>query len=151
MFSFVRLFGSTPDGCRGWPSLQAGRCEVLMRLLEAFQRESWHQRKESAKKAVHHWREEIWDAVASSGLYRQTPLPFWRAMEGCIAIGSLATAVHWFVSVTLHEPITCSYNCVIEIGFSWRGKKVFSHTNIVISTQYEWNIERELPFGICAL
>ncbi len=34
----VSLFGSTPDGCRGWPSLQAGHCEVLIRLLEAFQR-----------------------------------------------------------------------------------------------------------------
>ncbi len=33
----VRLFGSTPDGCRGWPSLQAGRFEVLIQLLEAFQ------------------------------------------------------------------------------------------------------------------
>ncbi len=41
--------------------------------------------------------EEIWDAVASSGLYSQTPLPFWRAMADCIAIGSLATAVDWFV------------------------------------------------------
>ncbi len=40
--------------------------------------------------------------------------------------GSLATAVHWFVSFTLHEPITCNYNCVIEKGFSWRGKKGFS-------------------------
>ncbi len=54
--------------------------------------------------------EEIWDAVASSGLYSQTSLPFWWAMVGCIAIGSLATAVDWFVSFTLHEPITCSYN-----------------------------------------
>ncbi len=33
----VRLFGSMPDGCRGWPSLRAGCCEILMRLLEAFQ------------------------------------------------------------------------------------------------------------------
>ncbi len=24
----------------------------------------------------------------------------------------------WFVSFTLHEPIMCSYNCVIEKGFS---------------------------------
>ncbi len=42
----------------------------------------------------------------------------------------------------LHEPITCSYT-VIEIGFSWRGKKGFSHTKRRYSTQYEWNIERE--------
>ncbi len=58
----MRLFGSTPDGCRGWPSLQIGRCEVLIRLLEAFQRRI----SASAKKWVHHWREEIWDVVAGS-------------------------------------------------------------------------------------
>ncbi len=34
----VRLFRLTSDSCRGWPSLQAGCCEVLIRLLEAFQR-----------------------------------------------------------------------------------------------------------------
>ncbi len=62
---------------------------------------------ESAKKGVHCRREEIWDAVPGRGL-------FWRAMAGCIA-----TAVHWFVFFTLHEPITCSYNCVIEKGFSF--------------------------------
>ncbi len=30
-------------------------------------------------------------------LYSQTPLPFWRAMAGWIAIGSLATTVDWFI------------------------------------------------------
>ncbi len=64
--------------------------------------------------------EEIWNVVASSGLYSQTPHPFWWVMAGCIAIGSLATTVDWLVSFTLHEPITCSSNCVIEKGFSWR-------------------------------
>ncbi len=63
--------------------------------------------------------EDIWDAVSGSWLYSQMPLPFWQAMAGCIAIGSFATA---------HKPITCSYNCVIEIGFSWRGKNIFSHS-----------------------
>ncbi len=72
--------------------------------------------------------EEIWDAVVGSCLYSQTPLQFWRVMAGCIAIGLLATAVHWFVFFILHEPIMCSYNCMIEICFSWRGKTIFSHT-----------------------
>ncbi len=31
----------------------------------------------------------------------------------------------WFVSFTLHEPITCSYNCVIEKGFSEGEKNDF--------------------------
>ncbi len=51
----VRLFGSTPDGCRGWQSPQAGYCEVLIRLFEAFQRRI----PASAKKRVRRWREEI--------------------------------------------------------------------------------------------
>ncbi len=72
--------------------------------------------------------EEIWDAVVGSCLYSQTPLQFWRVMAGCIAIGLLATAVHWFVFFILHEPIMCSYNCMIEICFSWRGKTFFSQT-----------------------
>ncbi len=33
----------------------------------------------------------------SSWLYSQMPLPFWRAMAGCLAIGSRTTAVHWFI------------------------------------------------------
>ncbi len=33
----------------------------------------------------------------SSWLYSQTPLPCWQTMAGFIAIGSLATAVYWFV------------------------------------------------------
>ncbi len=43
----------------------------------------------------------------------------------CIAIGSLATAADWFISFTLHEPITCSYNCVIEKGFIEGEKRDF--------------------------
>ncbi len=46
-------------------------------------------------------------------------------MVGCIAIGSLATAVEWFVSFTLHKPIMCSYNCVIEKDFSEEEKRDF--------------------------
>ncbi len=52
-----------------------------------------------------------------SWLYRQMPLPFWRAMAGCIAIGSRATAAHW--------------------------KKYLFPYKRQYSTQYEWNIERE--------
>ncbi len=76
--------------------------------------------------------EEIWDAVAGSGSYSQTSLPFWRDMTGCIAIGSLATAVDWLVSFTLHEPITCSYICVIEKGFSEGEKRDFSILTVFI-------------------
>ncbi len=82
---------SPAEGCRGWQSPQAGYCEVLIRLFEAFQRRI----PASAKKRVRRWREEIGDVVAGSGLYSQTPLPFWRAMAGCIAIGSLATITAW--------------------------------------------------------
>ncbi len=80
---------------------------------------------ESAKKGLLRWREEIWDTVAGGELYSQKSLPFWQAMAGCIAIGSIATAVDWLVSFTLHEPITCSYNCVIEKGFSEGEKRDF--------------------------
>ncbi len=60
MCSLVMRFGSMQDGCRGWPSLQDGRCErVPIRLLEAFQ---WRI-PASAKNGVRRWREEIWDAV----------------------------------------------------------------------------------------
>ncbi len=41
----------------------------------------------------------------SSWLYSQAPLLIWRAMAGCIAIGSRATVVHWLVFLILHEPI----------------------------------------------
>ncbi len=41
----------------------------------------------------------------SSWLYSQMPLLFCRAIKGCIAIGSRATALHWFVFLILHEPI----------------------------------------------
>ncbi len=37
-------------------------------------------------------------------------------------LGGLWMLSHFFI---LHEPITCSYNCVIQIGFSWRGKIIF--------------------------
>ncbi len=53
-------------------------------------------------------------------------------MAGCIAIGSLATAVVWFVSFTLHEPITCSYNCVIEKGFSEGEKRDFPILTVLV-------------------
>ncbi len=116
-------------------SLQDSRCENRLRRFNGGSRRQQRVSKESSSLKRRNLR---------CGLYSQTPLPFWRAMAGCIAIGSLATALDWFVSFTLNEPITCSYNCVIEKGFSWRGKKVFSHTHIDILTQYEWNIERDL-------
>ncbi len=63
--------------------------------------------------------------MAGGEIYSQTSLPFWEDMAVCIAIGSLATAEDWLVSFTLHEPITCSYNCMIEKGFSEGEKKGF--------------------------
>ncbi len=57
-----------------WPSLKA----VPNPAAEALQR----QISMSAKKGLHRWRKEIWDAVASSGLYSQTLSHFgrlWRA------------------------------------------------------------------------
>ncbi len=96
--------------------------EVLIRLLAAFQQ----QIPASAKKGVFCWREEIWDAVSGNGLYRQTHLPFWRAMVGCIALAhSPPPCIGPFF--ILHEPIMCNYNCVIEIGFSWRGNEFFPY------------------------
>ncbi len=65
-------------------------------------------------------------------LYNQMLLPFWLAMAGCIAIGSLATAVDWFVSLTLHKPFTCSYNCMIEKGFSEGEKRDFPILTVLI-------------------
>ncbi len=51
----VRFFGSTPDGCRAWPSLQAG-------CSRGPNPTAWGV--SMVKKGVHRWREEIWDAVA---------------------------------------------------------------------------------------
>ncbi len=74
--------------------------------------------------------------VAGGELYSQTPLPFWWAMAASIAIGSLVTAVDWFISFTLHEPITCSHDCVIEKGFSEGEKRDFPiHTVLVPISQ----------------
>ncbi len=70
--------------------------------------------------------------MAGGELYSQPPLPFWQAMAGCIAIGSLTTAVDWFVSFTLHEPITRSYNCVIEKGFSEGEKRDFPILTVLL-------------------
>ncbi len=109
-----------------WPSLW----EVPIRLLEAFQRRiPWSAKNQRRRECV---AEEKKSEMQWQGnwLYSQVPLPFWRAMAGCIAIGSLATAVHWLIFLILQEPITCSYNCMIEIGFSWRGKLYFSQTRV---------------------
>ncbi len=39
------------------------------------------------------------------------------------------------------------FQCVIEKGFSWRGKKEFFPYS-VLQMQFEWNIERE-PYLEC--
>ncbi len=71
--------------------------------------------------------------MAGGELYNQMPLPFWRTMAGCIAIGSVATTMDLFVSFTLHEPIACSYNCVIEKGFSEEEKMNFPILTVLVS------------------
>ncbi len=108
-----------------WPSLW----EVPIRLLEAFQRRIPDQRRISEEGSVSLKRRNL-RCSGRGADYIARPLPFWRAMAGCIAIGSLATAVHWLIFLILQEPITCSYNCMIEIGFSWRGKLYFSQTRV---------------------
>ncbi len=110
----VRLFGSTPYSCRGWPSLQVGLCEVLIWLLEAFQRRIPASAKSQRGRFVAEEKksEMRWQAAS----YSQMPLPFWRATP---------PPWIWLVSFTLHEPIRCSYNCVIEKGFSEGEKRDF--------------------------
>ncbi len=58
-----------------------------------------------------------------------------RQPSPSIAIGS------HFMEYSINQS-TCSYNCVIEIGFSWRGKESFSHT-ASNSTQYSFPYLRE--------
>ncbi len=58
-------------------------------------------------------------------------------------LGVIMQAMHWLVFLILHEPITYNYNCLIEIGFRWRGKESLSHAKHRYLMQYEWNIERE--------
>ncbi len=101
-------------------------------------------RKESAKKGVCRWREEIWDAEAGGELYSQSPLPFLRAMAGCIAIGSLATAMDWFVSFTLYISVITAWLKRLQ----WREKKGFSHT---YSTSEILKGNRGLGFPLCTL
>ncbi len=88
----------------------------------------------------------------SNWLYSQTPLLFWRAMAGRIAICLRATAVQWFFFNLSRTNRQCSYICVIEIVFSWKGKNSSSHT-ASNSTQYEWNIETAgcLPWSYNAI
>ncbi len=59
-------------------------------------------------------------------LYSQRPHPFWQVMAGCIVIGSLNAAAEPLISfIILHEPMDVQFHCVIEKGFSWRGKNEF--------------------------
>ncbi len=60
--------------------------------------------------------------LRSSRLYSQTPRPFWRAMAGCIAIGSRAVAEPLVSFLVLHEPMDVQLHCVIKKGvffFFW--------------------------------
>ncbi len=96
---------------------------------------------ESAKKGLRRRREEIWDAAALAVLFCKTPLPFWRAMAGCIAIGSRAT--NWAIGSFFCPARTYGRAVSLrdyKIVFSWRGKNSFFEES---SMQNEWNIERE--------
>ncbi len=62
-------------------------------------------------------------------------------MAGWKDIGSLATAMDWLI-FSINQSM-CSYNCMIEIGFSWRGKNYFLPIQH-LSTQYECYLEREI-------
>ncbi len=56
------------------------------------------------------------------------PRPFWWAMAGRIAIGSLNDAAEPLVRfIALHKPMDVQLHCVIKKGFSWRGKKLVFH------------------------
>ncbi len=54
--------------------------------------------------------------LRSGRLYSQTPHPFWRAMAGCIAIGSRAVAEPLVSFLVLHEPMDVQLHCVITKG-----------------------------------
>ncbi len=95
--------------------------------------------KESVKKGLRRWREEIWDAAASSGLYSQTSLPFWRAAQ------PLARSPPPWIGLFI-SPYTNQSRAVITVWLKKasvkRKKSFFPHTYIDILMQYKWNIER---------
>ncbi len=61
----------------------------------------------------------------SDRLYRQTPLPFWQAMAGYIAIGSRTAAEPLVCFLVLHEPMDVQFHCVIIKMLQLKRKKLF--------------------------
>ncbi len=82
------------------PNLQADH-KRSNPAAEAFQR----RKSASAGKGLRRLREEIWDAAAE----RAAAEPLVRFL-------------------VLHKPMDVQLHCVINKGFSWRGKLSFSHT-----------------------
>ncbi len=76
----------------------------------------------------------------SGRLYSQTPLPFWRAMAGCIAICSRAIAkplVRFFL--VLHKPMDVLFHCMIIKRLQLKRKKYFFPIQ-ASSPQYSFHI-----------
>ncbi len=72
-------------------------------------------------------------------LYSQTPLPFWPAMAGRIAIGSRAAAEPLVRFLVLHEPMDMQFHCLIIKRLQLKRKKnVFPIQ--ASSTQYSFHI-----------
>ncbi len=107
-------------------NLQSGRCKRSNPAAEAFQRQISASAK-SQRGRVFVAEEKKSEMRRQSGhLYSQTPHLFWRAMEGCIAIGLCAAAESLVCVLVLHEPMDVQLHCVIKKGFRWRGKNSFS-------------------------
>ncbi len=77
----------------------------------------------------------LWTARLSRFIWRnlrrggeEMPLLSWRAMAGCIAIGSRTAAEPFVRFLVLHEPMDVQLHCVIKKGFSWREKKKFPNS-----------------------
>ncbi len=92
--------------------------------------------KESTRKGISHWREEIW--VASNLSCR----PFWPSMAGCIVIGLRAADEPLCCFLVVHEPMDVQLHCVIKIRLQLKRKKIVLPIQ-ASSMQFEWNIERE--------
>ncbi len=94
----------------------------------------------------------LWAARLSRFLWRnlrrggeEMPFLSWRAMAGCIAIGSRTAAEPFVCFLVLHEPMDVQLHCVIKKRLQLKRKKlVFPKQRL--STQYEWNIKREQLF-----
>ncbi len=119
----LRLFQILPDSSRGWPNLKAGRCKSSNPAAVALQRQISASAKSQQKRVfvAEEKKSELWRQ--SGRLYSQSPHLFWRAMAGCIAIGS-RTATEPLVRFLVLQN-GCAFTLLDKKGFSWRGKNEF--------------------------